>query len=148
VRVTPSLVRGIVDPQGHVQAVAPPVRRRVISARTAHQISDMLEAVTTNEGTAPAARIPGYRVAGKTGTAQRPDGHGGYRGGYTSSFVGYAPADRPQLLVEVVLQRPVHGHFGGEVAAPVFHDVMAYALAERHVAPTMTRPPVARLVSR
>ncbi|MFL6137648.1 MAG: peptidoglycan D,D-transpeptidase FtsI family protein, partial [Frankiaceae bacterium] len=147
VRVTPSLVKGFVDPQGHLRAAAAPAAHRVISARTARQVSDMLEAVTTDEGTAPAARIAGYRVAGKTGTAQRPDGRGGYHG-YTSTFVGYAPADAPQLLVEVVLQRPVHGHFGGEVAAPVFHDVMAYALAERHVAPTMTRPPVARLTTR
>jgi cell division protein FtsI (penicillin-binding protein 3) len=106
----------------------------------------MLEAVTTNEGTAPAARIDGYRVAGKTGTAQHPNGHGGYSG-YTSSFVGYAPADKPQLLVEVVLQQPRTGHFGGLVSAPVFHDVMSYALAERHVAPTSTRPPHAKLTT-
>jgi cell division protein FtsI (penicillin-binding protein 3) len=144
VRVTPSLVSGVVDPGGSWRPAPPAAKRRVVRPRVARQISDMLEAVTSNEGTAPAARITGYRVAGKTGTAQRPNGHGGYSG-YTSSFVGYAPADRPQLLVEVVLQRPVHGHFGGEVAAPVFHDVMAYALAARDVAPTDTRRPVVKL---
>jgi cell division protein FtsI (penicillin-binding protein 3) len=147
IRNQPQLVAGTVDPKGAFHPATRPAPHRVVSARTAHQVSDMLEAVTTNEGTAPAARIDGYRVAGKTGTAQHPDGHGGY-GGYTSSFVGYAPADKPQLLVEVVVQKPRNGHFGGLVAAPVFHDVMSYALAERHVAPTLTKPPVAKLTTR
>ena len=106
----------------------------------------MLEAVTTTEGTAPLARIPGYRIAGKTGTANRTNGHGGYGGaGYTSSFVGFAPADKPRLLVEVVLQNPRLGHFGGLVAAPVFHDVMSFALQSLKIAPTGTKPPVAKL---
>ena len=100
----------------------------------------MLEAVTTNEGTAPLARIPGYRIAGKTGTANRPNKNGGYSG-YTSSFVGFGPADKPQLLVEVVLQNPRSGHFGGLVAAPVFHRVMSFALQTLKIPPTGTRPP-------
>ena len=103
----------------------------------------MLEAVTSNEGTAPAARIPGYRIAGKTGTAQRSVN--GHYSGYTASFVGFAPADRPQLLVEVVIQNPRRGHFGGVVSAPVFHDVMSFALQSLGIAPTGTRPPRARL---
>ena len=66
-------------------------------------------------------RIPGYRVAGKTGTAARSNGHGGYTGaGYTASFEGMAPADHPKLVCGVVLDRPLHGYFGGAVAAPVF----------------------------
>jgi cell division protein FtsI (penicillin-binding protein 3) len=105
----------------------------------------MLEAVTTNEGTAPAARIPGYRVAGKTGTSQRVDPACGCYRGYTASFVGFAPADNPQLLVEVVLQAPRRGHYGGAIAAPVFHDVMSFALQSRHIAPTGTKPPKLRL---
>jgi cell division protein FtsI (penicillin-binding protein 3) len=106
----------------------------------------MLEAVTTTEGTAPLARIPGYRIAGKTGTANRPNGHGGYGGsGYTASFVGFAPADDPKLLVEVVLQNPRSGHFGGLVAAPVFHNVMSFALQSLKIPPTGTRPPHAKL---
>jgi cell division protein FtsI (penicillin-binding protein 3) len=146
VRVTPNLVAGRIDADGkHIPAPSPE-RHRVIDARVAHQLSDMLEAVTTNEGTAPLARIPGYRIAGKTGTANRPNGHGGYGGaGYTASFVGFAPADDPKLLVEVVLQNPRSGHFGGLVAAPVFHDVMSFALQTLKIAPTGTKPPHAKL---
>jgi len=144
VRVTPNLVLGTTDAEGHLHPAPPPAKRRVISAKVAHELSDMLEAVTTDQGTAPAARIDGYRIAGKTGTAQRPNGTGGYAG-YTASFVGFAPADKPKLLVEVVLQNPRRGHFGGVVAAPVFHDVMAFALQTLGIAPTATVPPKARL---
>ena len=140
VRVTPQLVAGTIDADGHNHPSARPERHRVISARVAAQLRDMLEAVTTNEGTAPLARIPGYRIAGKTGTANRPNKNGGYSG-YTSSFVGFGPADRPQLLVEVVLQNPRSGHFGGLVAAPVFHQVMSFALQTLKIPPTGTRPP-------
>ena len=146
VRVTPNLVSARIEPDGTRTPVGPPEKHRVIDARVAHQLSDMLEAVTTTEGTAPLARIPGYRIAGKTGTANRPNGHGGYGGaGYTASFVGFAPADAPKLLVEVVLQNPRRGHFGGLVAAPVFHDVMSFALQTLKVPPTGTKPPHAKL---
>jgi cell division protein FtsI (penicillin-binding protein 3) len=144
VRVTPNLIAGTVAPDGKVTPRPAPARRRVITARVAKQVSDMLEAVTTTEGTAPLARIPGYRIAGKTGTAQRPNSRGGYSG-YTASFVGFAPADAPKLLVEVVLQNPRLGHFGGLVAAPVFHDVMSFALQTLRIPPTGTKPPVAKL---
>jgi cell division protein FtsI (penicillin-binding protein 3) len=84
-------------------------------------------------------------VAGKTGTAQRADGKGGYTG-YTASFVGFAPADKPQLVVEVVLQDPVIGsHFGGSIAAPVFQQVMSFALAAEGIAPTGTTPPTVKI---
>lgn len=146
IRVTPNLIADTIDPDGHKTPSAPPEKRRVISAKVAHELSDMLEAVTTTEGTAPLARIPGYRIAGKTGTANRPNGHGGYSGaGYTASFVGFAPADAPKLLVEVVLQNPRNGHFGGLVAAPVFHDVMSFALQTLRIPPTGTKPPRAKL---
>ena len=144
VRVTPNLVAGFLNPSGGFRAAAAPATHRVISAKVAKQVSDMLEAVTTNEGTAPLARIPGYRIAGKTGTAQRPNSRGGYSG-YTASFVGFAPADDPQLLVEVVLQNPRAGHFGGLIAAPVFHDVMSFALQTLRIPPTGTKPPHAVL---
>jgi cell division protein FtsI (penicillin-binding protein 3) len=144
VRVTPHIVRGpLVDGKIVVGPKAP--ARRVISARTSATLRQMLEAVTSDQGTAPAARIPGYRVAGKTGTSQRVDSSCGCYRGYTASFVGFAPADNPQLLVEVVLQAPVRGHFGGTIAAPVFHDVMAFALQTRQIVPTQTKPPVLRL---
>jgi cell division protein FtsI (penicillin-binding protein 3) len=146
VRVTPNLVSARIEADGTRKPAAAPEQHRVIDARVAHQLSDMLEAVTTTEGTAPLARIPGYRIAGKTGTANRPNGHGGYGGaGYTASFVGFAPADDPKLLVEVVLQNPRKGHFGGLVAAPVFHNVMSFALQTLKVPPTGTKPPHAKL---
>lgn len=146
IRVTPNLIAAKIKPDGTRVPSPAPERHRVIDAKVAHQLSDMLEAVTTTEGTAPAARIPGYRIAGKTGTANRPNGHGGYTGaGYTASFVGFAPADAPKLLCEVVLQNPRNGHFGGLVAAPVFHDVMSFALQTLKIPPTGTKPPHAKL---
>jgi cell division protein FtsI (penicillin-binding protein 3) len=146
IRVTPNLVAGTVAPDGAVTPADPPEQHRVITARVAQQVSDMLEAVTSDQGTAPLARIPGYRIAGKTGTAQRPGAHGVYvPGSYTASFVGYAPADDPKLLVSVVLQNPRLGHFGGLVAAPVFRNVMSFALQTLKIPPTGTRPPHAKL---
>jgi cell division protein FtsI (penicillin-binding protein 3) len=141
--VAPSIIAGTIDGDGHHHAAPRPRVRRVISATVARQLSDMLEAVTSSEGTAPAARIPGYRIAGKTGTAQRSVN--GHYSGYTASFVGFAPADKPQLLVEVVVQNPRLGHFGGVVSAPVFHDVMSFALQSLGIPPTGTRPPKAKL---
>jgi cell division protein FtsI (penicillin-binding protein 3) len=137
VRVTPTLINGHVAPDGTVTATPPPATRVVVSPEVAAEVRRMLESVTSDLGTAPAARIPGYRVAGKTGTAQRPDGHGGYSG-FVSSFVGFAPADDPQLLVSVVLDDPKNGHFGGQVAAPVFREVMKFALQTRRIPPTGT----------
>jgi cell division protein FtsI (penicillin-binding protein 3) len=146
VRVTPNIIAGTLNADGKLTPAKPPVRRRVITRQVARQVSDMLESVTTTEGTAPLARIKGYRIAGKTGTANRPNGHGGYSGaGYTASFVGFAPADAPRLLVEVVLQNPRRGHFGGLVAAPVFHNVMSFALQTLRIPPTGTKPPKAKL---
>jgi cell division protein FtsI (penicillin-binding protein 3) len=145
VRVPPRIVHGTVDGAGEFHAAKSPAARRVLSANVAHQLRAMLEAATTDEGTAPAARIPGYRVAGKTGTSQRVDPRCGCYRGYTASFVGFAPADNPQLLVQVVLQAPKRGHFGGQIAAPVFHDVMSFALQAKHIAPTGTRPPKVKL---
>jgi len=89
----------------------------------------MLELVVKAGGTAPRARIMGYRVAGKTGTAHKLDG-GGYAGDrYVSSFVGMAPASAPRLLVAVMIDEPSAGeYYGGVVAAPVFSQVMSEAL--------------------
>ena len=145
VRLPAQLVESTTGANGVPVPTAPGVGVRVVSAAVAKQVSDMLEAVTTDEGTAPEARIEGYRVAGKTGTAQRADGKGGYTG-YTDSFVGFAPADKPQLVVEVVLQNPTIGsHFGGATAAPVFQQVMSFALAAEGIAPTGTTPPTAKI---
>jgi cell division protein FtsI (penicillin-binding protein 3) len=141
VRVQPQLVSGTRDASGRFTAAPTPKRVRVVSAQTARSVRTMLEGVVSNEGTAPEARIDGYRVAGKTGTAQRVDPQCGCYKGYTGSFIGMAPADDPQLVVAVTLQRPRNGYFGGVVAAPVFHDVMTYALQKLQIPPTGTASP-------
>ena len=146
VRVTPSIVEGTTDANGKFHAAPAPSQHRVISASVAAEMRQILESVTTNEGTAPAARIPGYRIAGKTGTANRSNGHGGYSGaGYDATFVGMVPADDPKLVCEVVLERPIEGYFGGLVAAPVFKTVMSFALRTLGIAPTFTKPARAAL---
>lgn len=146
VRIDPSIIAGTTGSDGkYVPAPAKP-RKRVISAKVAAEMRRILESVTTNEGTAPAARIPGYRIAGKTGTANRSNGHGGYSGaGYTATFVGMVPANAPKLVCEVVLERPTRGYYGGQVAAPVFKSVTSFALRTLGIAPTVGKPAHAAL---
>ncbi|MGN6636094.1 MAG: peptidoglycan D,D-transpeptidase FtsI family protein, partial [Oryzihumus sp.] len=119
VRVTPNVVKGFVAADGTFTAAPAPTRTQVVSPETAKQVSEMMESVVSDKGTAAAAEIPGYRVAGKTGTANRfVSSCGGYCG-YTASFIGYAPADSPQLVMGVFVEGPQgSNHFGGSVAAP------------------------------
>ncbi|HVT19864.1 MAG TPA: penicillin-binding protein 2 [Mycobacteriales bacterium] len=146
VRVTPTIVKGTVGSDGHFSRARVPARHEVLSPDVAAKMRQILESVTTDEGTAPAARIAGYRIAGKTGTANRSNGHGGYTGaGYDASFVGMVPADDPKLVCAVVLERPVRGYFGGLVAAPVFKTVMSFALRTLGIPPTFTKPAKAKL---
>ena len=141
VRLMPRLVKAVADDKGELVPTPAPGRTRVISPQAAAALRLMLEGVVGDDGTAAAASIPGYRVAGKTGTAQRYDDRAGGYSGYTASFIGMAPADAPRLVVAVILQNPTNGHFGGTVAAPVFKQVMTYALAARGVAPSGTGKP-------
>jgi cell division protein FtsI (penicillin-binding protein 3) len=146
VRVNPNIIEGSTNAKGQYMPAPAPSQHRVISATVSTELRNMLEAVTSNEGTAPAARIAGYRVAGKTGTANRYNGFNGYSGaGYTATFAGMVPADDPKLVAVVVLDRPLHNYYGGAVAAPVFHDVMSFALQTLGIAPTFTTPPKAKL---
>jgi len=145
-RVSPSLVAGTVAPDGTFTSGATPTTTRVVSAKTAATLRAMLEAVTSDEGTAPMARIPGYRVAGKTGTANRVDPACSCYRGYTASFIGFAPADAPRLVVAVTLQNPKNGHYGGRLAGPVFKKVMSFALQSLGIPPTGTKPARMRLV--
>ncbi len=103
----------------------------------------MLEAVVGPGGTAPLAQVEGYRVAGKTGTAQRANPECGCYdgGGYVTTFVGFAPADDPQYVVAVDLERPTSSAEGGQVAAPVFADVMRHVLTDAGVVPSDTDRP-------
>ena len=142
--VKPRIVKATIEPGHAAKPTALGPTRRVLSTQTAATLSQMLEMVTSKGGTAPDAAIAGYRVAGKTGTAQLAM-NGRYGANYTASFVGYAPADNPQLLVEVVLSNPKNGHYGAQVSAPVFHQVMSYALAKLRIPPTGTPAPQLRL---
>jgi len=145
VRVPPRIVAATEDSHGDWVGAPRPDGVKVVSPKTAQEVRDMLEGVVGKEGTAPEAKIKGYRVAGKTGTADRYDARVGGYSGKTASFIGFAPADDPQVVVSVTLQRPIKGYFGGAVAGPVFHDVMTYALQELQIPPTGTRSPVAQI---
>jgi cell division protein FtsI (penicillin-binding protein 3) len=140
VRVTPSIVAGTIGPDGRLSPAPTPTARRVVSADTARQVSEMLEMVVT-DGTGKPGAVPGYRVAGKTGTAQRFDSACRCYRGFTASFAGFAPADDPAIVVAVSLQNPVHGHYGGLLAGPVFNEIVSYGLQALEVPPTGTKPP-------
>ncbi|HJV83552.1 penicillin-binding protein 2 [Noviherbaspirillum sp.] len=112
-----------------------PISRRVISEKTARDVRAMMETVVSPAGTAPKAQVPGYRVAGKTGTAHKLAG-GQYVNKYVASFVGFAPVSNPRIIVAVMVDEPSNGsHYGGDVAAPVFASVTANALRALNVAP-------------
>ena len=143
VRVDPRIVKSVTDPRGRVTAAPEPSSTRVISEATADQMAYMLEAVVGPGGTAPLGQIEGFRVAGKTGTAQRanPDCNCYAGGGYVTTFVGFAPADDPQYVVAVDLERPTSSAEGGQVAAPVFADILRFALTADGVVPSGTPRP-------
>lgn len=141
VRVTPSLVAGYTLPDGTYQAAPTPTQTRVVSEKTAKTVRSMLESVVSADGTAPNAAIPGYRIAGKTGTANRFDTKCGKYCGYTASFIGIAPADNPSLVVAVFLQNPRNGHYGGVLAGPVFKRVTSFALQQERTPPTGSHRP-------
>ena len=116
---------------------APPVGQRVVTEKTAREMRAMLETATGPEGTAPKAQVPGYRVAGKTGTAYKIAG-GRYVSKYVSSFVGFAPASDPRIIIAVMIDEPSGAHYGGEVAAPVFSAIAGNALRAMNVGPDST----------
>ncbi|TFV69352.1 penicillin-binding protein 2 [Blastococcus sp. CT_GayMR19] len=143
VRVEPRIVESVTDPRGRVTPAPEPARTRVISESTAEDMAYMLEAVVGPDGTAPLGEIEGFRVAGKTGTAQRanPECNCYAGGGYVTTFVGFAPADDPQYVVAVDLERPTSSAEGGQVAAPVFADILRFALTADGVVPSGTARP-------
>jgi cell division protein FtsI (penicillin-binding protein 3) len=139
VRVSPTVIAGTSDPSGHFTPTANRSSVRVVSEDTAIKLRLMMESVVSTQGTAPSAAIPGYRVAGKTGTAMRYDQKTGRYSGYTASFIGFAPADAPRYVISVTLQDPRNGHYGGSLGGPVFKKVMTFVLQSEHVAPTGTK---------
>ncbi|MBC7463299.1 MAG: penicillin-binding protein 2 [Actinobacteria bacterium] len=138
-RVSPTVIAGESDSSGHFTASVARDHVRVISSSTAKKMRLMMESVVSARGTAPGAAIPGYRVAGKTGTAQRFNEKCGCYRGYTASFIGFAPADNPRYVISVTIQAPQGIHWGGTLGAPVFKKVMSFVLQSRHVAPTGTK---------
>jgi cell division protein FtsI (penicillin-binding protein 3) len=139
VRVSPTVIAGTSDSSGNYTPSATRESVRVISADTATKMRLMMESVVSTNGTAPSAAIPGYRVAGKTGTAQRIDDTCGCYRGYTASFIGFAPADNPAYVISVTIQDPKGMHWGGYLGGPVFKKVMSFVLQSKGIAPTGTK---------
>ncbi len=145
--VQPSVVKGrATTTQGQTVGSGTSTRHRVVSKRAAAEETRMMEAVVGPGGTAPMAAVPGYRVAGKTGTAERVNHQCHcYDGSHTVSFAGFAPADAPRFLVYVVVDNPRNGGFGGTTAGPVFKQVMTYLLQKYAVPPSGRPAPKAKL---
>ena len=143
VRVSPSLIQGSArTDDGTVVGTDVSTKERVISARAAAQMTQMMERVVDPEaGVAPAAQVPGYVVAGKTGTAQAVGAECAcYDGTFDVSFAGFAPADDPRFTVYVVIKNPRNGGGGGSTAGPVFAKIMSYALKRYGIPPTGAKP--------
>jgi cell division protein FtsI/penicillin-binding protein 2 len=142
----PMIVSDITDQNGRQVAIfTPETVRQVVSAETARKITSALKDVVTKQGTALKAAVPGFRVAGKTGTAQKIDPRGGYMSGrYVTSFVGFMPADDPRFTLLVLLDDPSMKDgevFGGTVAAPVFEKIAEKAARYLDLRPTEEIPP-------
>lgn len=139
---------GDIIPLSLVSVDQPPLHGKpVFSAQTAREVRAMLEMAVQPEGTAPQARVPGYRVAGKTGTAYKVEGHG-YVKKYVASFVGLAPVSDPRLIVAVMIDEPSAGkHFGGDVAGPVFSRIMEGALRTQGIPQDASHVQVAEAAS-
>lgn len=142
VRVQPTLVEATIDPDGRENPAAEPETTQVVSEKTADEVLHMMEGVVSEDGTAKDINIPGYRVAGKTGTANRIDDSCGCYRSYTSSFIGVAPADDPELVVAVILQDPKTDYRGSVNGVPVFNEVMSSALQMRQIPPTGVEEPL------
>lgn len=159
---TPRLVRWFERPDGSIVQPATPVaqgfveeavghlqqaprqegdaaqqERRVLTRKITRRVNEMMEAVIGPDGTGRRAQVPGYRVAGKTGTAQKVDAEGGYsHDRYAAIFAGFLPAQAPEVVLVVVVDEPKGDHTGGLIAAPIFSEIARVAMHERGVLPT------------
>lgn len=136
IRVKPTILAGLVDESGKFSAVNDSQSVKVLSEDTAKNLRKMMESVVSPSGTAPSAAISGYRVAGKTGTAERYNPICKCYSGYTASFIGFAPADKPEYVVSVTIQDPKGLHWGGYLGGPVFKKVMSFVLKDKAIRPT------------
>jgi cell division protein FtsI/penicillin-binding protein 2 len=137
----PMLVSRMVDRNGNVVAqYAPQVIRQVINPATDKLMLEALKTVVSPEGTAPDAALKDYVVAGKTGTAQKA-GPGGYLPGkYFASFIGFFPADNPQLCISVVMDNPKEGYYGGQVCGPIFREIAQRCASYMNIPPDENSP--------
>ncbi|MGH3492256.1 MAG: peptidoglycan D,D-transpeptidase FtsI family protein [Sciscionella sp.] len=153
VRIPPRIIASTTGPHGTVHRTPQPAGVRVVDPQSAATVVSMLRSVTQdqpspNRGTAPSAAIPGYQIAGKTGTAQQYDPKLGHYSSskYWTTFAGIFPADHPRYVVAIMLNQPAPGLQGGETAAPLFHDVASY-LAQRNDIPLSNGPtPIKKFV--
>ncbi len=144
----PMLVNRLEDRSGDVvQSYTPRRVRQVISEATDKLMIEALQAVVSPEGTAPGAAMQDYTVAGKTGTAQKvgPDGY--ERGKYFASFIGFFPADGPQLCISVVMDEPKEGYYGGQVCGPVFREIAERCASYLNIPPDKISGPTNSLPS-
>jgi cell division protein FtsI (penicillin-binding protein 3) len=137
--VAPLLVAGVRGADGELEPVEGEAPRRVISEQVAEQMTEMMTGVV-DEGTGTLAQVEGYPVAGKTGTARKPQPNGGYEDEagnyhYVATFGGFVPANDPQLSIVVVIDEPGGDYFGGGVAAPVFSQLAATVLRDYRIPP-------------
>ncbi|HVX43806.1 MAG TPA: penicillin-binding protein 2 [Mycobacteriales bacterium] len=141
VRVPPRIIEKESGKDG-TTTTATPKGIRVVSPKTARTVRDMMQMVTQDGGTAPKAAITGYTTGGKTGTGQKINPNCGcYEGGgYYSTFAGFAPADHPRYAISIMVDSPQTDYMGGDVAAPLFHEIMSYALKQGGVTPSGAKP--------
>jgi cell division protein FtsI (penicillin-binding protein 3) len=143
--VEPRLLAGTIGGDARVDPAAPSSKRRVLKGRVARTVTGILSDVVS-KGTGLLAQIPGYEVAGKTGTAQKVLEEGGYGDDYFASFAGYAPAKRPEVAAIVILDSPTP-IYGGMTAAPTFTIIMERALRELAVRPSNNAEEAARAIA-
>ena len=137
----PMLVDHLEDRDHHIVTKYPPQRaRQVVSEATAASMVQALKTVVSPEGTAAKAALDHYRVAGKTGTAQKAE-NGFYVNKFFSSFIGFFPADNPELCISVTLDEPKQGHYGGAIAGPIFKQIAEAAANYLNIRPDDTQAP-------
>jgi cell division protein FtsI/penicillin-binding protein 2 len=139
----PMLIDRMEDADGTILArFGPQALRQVMTPATARQMVEALKTVVTGDGTAARAKLDSFTVAGKTGTAQKPEPDGTYsKTKFFSSFIGFFPADKPDLCISVVIDEPKNGHYGGQTAAPVFKNIAERAARYLNIKPDVQLDP-------
>ncbi|MBW2192269.1 MAG: penicillin-binding protein 2, partial [Deltaproteobacteria bacterium] len=137
VLMKPYIVQAVADQNGRlVQCFGPKQVRRVVSAKTAGAVIKMMKSVVSEDGTGAKAALEGYSICGKTGTAQKIDEKGTYADEkYIASFIGFAPAEKPQVSVLVVIDEPRKNHYGGTVASMAFRKIIRETLDYTNILP-------------